>query len=685
LFLIYLLLIVLIVVLFVREESTKSSTFFLTSSYLFEDLDSSTLVLEGENLHPEIKGVLAKTLINEDALLWHQFADVPFRAFDVREKLGLFSYKRGALVSGSFSEKGEMQLQGTLSLSGDIRQIKIIENKALVSLSRGHGVSLVEIGDPEHLKRVKHFPTVDYANSIVTAKNSFYYTGYKSGVFRLDLDTENPVPEKLVNMASAWRMSTDGKRLAVGTLKGVVALFEIDKAGRLVEVGRLDFQNQVRGVVFTDEALSVSLDDGYLSVYSLSNWPNLTQPGQLLLPAEAMDVKRVPGQERVVTSLVSAGFGLVDVSQQKAPVLDGWYKVPKTYMAFNVTPEKILGTSLRGLEMISIEKLESGEMSKLAPEAIVNDLPSRLRSWRQYLYGVDLQGNAKVLARAPKEGPFSEPYLPIVDDQGITLYKQAQEGQLVSVGSVAIKEAVLSARLHEDYLYVALREGLRVFHVKSPGELIVVGDLSIPGLIYGFELLDSGTAMIATRDQGVVIVDVSEPAQLKKVSRLTLPRDLEGSVVKDILVDGQRAYLTQGTSGVNIVDISSPQHPEVLQLVGTPSFASAMALHDDLLFVADLQKGLFIVDVKDPEGALAVGSLQVPIRIRELAVAVDGLMVSTGSKRGVTMKLPLPQRLQGLRNLSDSETRVDLSVAEKGQYLYLYDKLTSDRVAVDLD
>jgi hypothetical protein len=683
LFLVYLLMIVLVVALLVREEGFNTSPFLFTNSRLLDDLDAKTLIVEGENLHSGIKGVLAKTLINEDALLWHQFTDVPLRVFDVRGKRVLFSYRGGKLVSGAFPEKAKVKLQGAFSVAGDVLKLKIIDSKALVGLTRGKGLSLVDMSDPENLKLMSHYPLEGIVSSMVTAKNSFYFTGYKSGVLRLDLDAENPVPEKLVDMDSPWCLAIDGKRVAVGTLKGVVALFEIDKTGRLVEVGRLDFPGQVRGVAFTEGALTIVFDDSHLSVYSLSTWPKLIRSGRLRLPAQSMDVKPVPGQERVVVSLVRAGLGLVDVSQQKTPELDGWFKVPKTYRGFNVEPEMILGTSIEGLDAISIEKLEAGGMSKLASEAMVDGFSYRLRSWHQHIYGVDSQGVAKVLARAPNESPVSEAYLPIVDKQGVRLYKKAEDGQLVSVGSVAIKEGALSARLHKDYLYVAYREGLRVFQVKGPDELIVVGDLSISGLVLRFEILGSGTVMVATKHQGVLIVDISDPTQPTQTSRLTLPHNLEGSVVRGILVDGQRAYLSQGTSGVNVVDISAPQHPEVLQLLDTPGFASTMALHDDLLFVADAQKGLFIIDAKGLERALPVGSLRVPIRISELAVAADGLLASS-LNRGGTIKLPLPQRLQGLRQVSDSEVRIDLPVAEKGHYVYLYDGATSERVALDV-
>ena len=683
LFLFYLLMIALVVALLFREEGFDRSSFLLTNSYLVDELDAKTLVVEGENLYSGIKTVLAKTLINEDALLWHQFADVPFKVFDVSEKNVLFAYKGGKLVRGSFPEKGKVKLQDALSVAGNVLTLKIAGNKALAGLTRSNGLALIDLSDPEKMKLMAQYPLKGSVSSIVTEKNSFYYAGNKSDVWRLNLDDEKPVPEKLFDIDSPWRMAIDGNRLVAGTLKGVVALFEIDKTGRVVKVGKLDFPSQVRGVAFTEEALTVVFDDGYLSVYNLSTWPKLISSGRLRLPTQPLAIKRVPGQERIVVSLVGAGLGLVDVSQQKTPELDGWFKVPKTYKGFNVEPEMILGTSVEGLDAISMEKFEAGAMSQFAPDAVVDGLPYRLRSWHQQIYGLDSEGVAKVLARAPNDGPASEAYLPVVDTQGVRLYKKAEGGQLESVGSVAIREGAVSARLHKDYLYVAYREGLRVFQVKGPEELIVVGDLSISGFVHCFELLGSATAMVATQHQGVLTVDLSDPTQPTQASRLALPRTLEGNSVRDILVDGKRAYLSQGNSGVNIVDVSSPQSPVVLQVLDTPGFAKTMALHDDLLFIADMHKGLFVIDVKDPEKALPVGILNVPIWISELAVAADGLLASS-LNRGGTLMLPMPQRLQGLRALSDSEAQLALPVAEKGQYVYLYDAGTSERVALDV-
>jgi hypothetical protein len=71
------------------------------------------------------------------------------------------------------------------------------------------------------------------------------------------------------------------------------------------------------------------------------------------------------------------------------------------------------------------------------------------------------------------------------------------------------------------------------------------------------------------------------------------------------------------------------------------------------------------------------------MRVGELAVAADGLIAKASNRAG-TMKLPLPQRLPAPRILGESEVHFDLPIVEKGQYLYLYDRATSEKVDVDL-
>lgn len=681
---VYLCVLLLVLALLAKEVLGEKSAFSLSRVAPGNGLETNALAVYGDNFHSDIKGVLAKTLVNEDAVLWHHYTDVPFRLLDVSENLALSSYERNKIVSISLAEDDSPVLLGSIEVPGTIGQIKIVGDKALVGMTRGAGVGVVDLSDPEQLKLIEHYPLPGTVNSVAEARDVVYLSGVDLGVARLDLAAESPKLEVLSNHDSAWRIDVHGDRVAVGTLDGQVSLFDIDPSGKMLEVGTFDFQSQVRGVAFTDKSLVVTFADKSLSSFSLSAWPNMPQPQSLHLPGSPMELKRVPGQEKLVVAMISNGWGLVDVSQTEAPVFSGWMKLPKTFRDFNVGSDTILATSDVGLALFSLQEIEAGVLSRRAPEAVISQTAYKLETRNLHVYGQDRQGQIELVAESRSKSPYSDRYLPFADARGVRIFEQHENGQLLSIGSVAMAEGAVDARFRGGYLFAVYHKGLRIFSAENIEELMVVGDLPISGKVKSFEFIDSETLIVSTQSNGVLILDVKDPKKPKQVTRLSLPIHLEDSIVRDLLIHGQRAYLSQGPGGVYVIDISSPLQPELLQVVDTPGYAGVMALHDDLLYVADGVAGLFVIDVESSKRALPVGSLQVPVRIAQIAVADDGLIISGRNRLGGTMKLPLPKRFQEVRLVSEGELAVDVDAIEQGQYIYLYDNRSSAYAALDV-
>ncbi len=679
----YLLLLAVVFTLLVKEWPDKEPVFSLSGIGTKINSGQVTLEVYGEHFHSGIKGVLTKSLVNEEALLWHHYKDIPFRVFDKRENLLLASYRSNKLVSLSLSDEAAPKLLGSIDVAGIVGQIKLIDNMAVVGMTRSHGVSIIDMIDPERLTIAAHFPIAGSVFSIVEGHGFVYVTGVGMGVARLDLTEKKPEIVTFAKLDSPWRMAIQGQRLAVATLKGRVHLFEIRGAGQPpVEVGSLDFPAAVLAVSFTGEKLVVAAADNSLSAFSLSEWPALETFALLNLPEKAMAVETVPGQESVVVSLVSNGFSLVDVSPPEKPAMRSWLRLPQSTQSLKVNPEQIIATGSGGLQAFYLAGMGSEDLSPRVWDAVDIQVHYRLGSWNEYIYGFDKHGVAKILGKTLEEPTHLNRYLPLIDADGIGFYDQQQNGQLQKLGSLSLREEALDVQSRGGYLYVLHHEGLRVFSGVSPETMVAISDLRLTGRPQSFEFLSSTAIMISSRDQGLSVVDIESPEEPKVLSGLTLPRHLQSSVTRDMLVDGSRLYVSWGMGGVQIFDISTPLHPALIQVVETPGHARRMALHDGLLLVAVRNSGLFVIDVEDPAQALPVGLLPVPLRIDQMAVAEDGLII--GSRYGGTMKLPLPQRLHRLRLVNEGEIEVDVDTVEKGQYVYLYDRRSAGRIAVDV-
>ena len=676
---VYGLAVVFVLVLMIRQTKSESRSFSLSHLSTHREQGLTALSVHGESLHSGIRGLLAKNLVNEEALLWRQLAGIPVKAIDVSDNLALISCQTRTLVSIGTQDG---QVLGSLELPDAINEIKIVGEQALVWLSRHSGFALVDIKDPKSLKLVRHYPVQGFVTSTVADHNIIYYTDLYQGVGRIDLSAENIAPEMLMLLDSPWRIALQGNKLAVGTTKGQVHLYDLNQDGRLSEAGSLNYQENVRGVAFVDDCLSIILGNGSLHVYDVSAWPRLSHASELKLSGNLLQLVRVPGQPRLAVSLAVGGMVLVDVARPEAPTLSGTLKMPKTFLALKLLAGKIFTTSREGMKVFSLDEISEGDSSSAATGALLNEGYYKLKSWNGHVYGYKDNNPVDYGEKFSAEtGPLNR-FMAVADKFGVGLYERGENGRMQRAGSVVVLDGTNAARYRDGFLYVLFADGLRIFNGTRPEGLDVIGELTLPGLPRSFEILDSGYLLATTRDNGVLVVDINDPQKPLLVSILSIPPHLRtNTVVQDVFANGQRAYVSMGKGGVHVYDFSSPSQPVLLQVIDTPGYAQAMALYDKLLLVADGIDGLFMIDVNsEDQGALPIGSLPTPLRIDQIAVVKDGLIAS--SRLGGTMKLPLPERLKNLRFDNEGEMAFAIETAEKGQYLYLYDGTNAENIEV---
>ena len=101
---------------------------------------------------------------------------------------------------------------------------------------------------------------------------------------------------------------------------------------------------------------------------------------------------------------------------------------------------------------------------------------------------------------------------------------------------------------------------------------------------------------------GLQMVDVSSPDAPEVVANV----DTSG-YVRRLAVDGNYAYLCMSTEGVRVVDVTDPLSPEVVAEYNTPGYATAVTIDGNYAYVGDSEQGLTILDVTDPTSPTFVG------------------------------------------------------------------------------
>jgi hypothetical protein len=171
--------------------------------------------------------------------------------------------------------------------------------------------------------------------------------------------------------------------------------------------------------------------------------------------------------------------------------------------------------------------------------------------------------------------------------------------------------------------------------------------------------LDGTKAYVADGNSGLQIIDISDPAMLHILASIDTPNYAKNVTLS---VDGTKAYVADWSSGLQIIDVSNSASPYSLASVNTSGSARSVTLSADgtKAYVADYSSGLQIIDVSNPDSPTIIASVDTPDYAHGVILSADGTKacVADGSS--------------GLQiiDISDSSTPTILASVDTPGYAY---------------
>ncbi len=101
------------------------------------------------------------------------------------------------------------------------------------------------------------------------------------------------------------------------------------------------------------------------------------------------------------------------------------------------------------------------------------------------------------------------------------------------------------------------------------------------------------------------------------------------SPAKCVAVSGNYAYVADGSSGLQVIDISDPTTPAYAGSYDSPGDANSVAISGNYAYVADGYSGLRVVDISDPENPSSAGDFLLAGFTHEVAVSGDHAYVAS--------------------------------------------------------
>ena len=137
--------------------------------------------------------------------------------------------------------------------------------------------------------------------------------------------------------------------------------------------------------------------------------------------------------------------------------------------------------------------------------------------------------------------------------------------------------------------------------------------------------VSGGDAYIADGNNGLVVVDVSDPTDPVRVGGY-----YDSNYAQGVAVSGDYAYVADGTGGLVVVDVSDPPDPTWVGGYDASDYAYGVAVSGGYAYVADRDSGLVVVDVSDPANPTRAGGYDTG-SAQSVAVAGGYAYVADGS------------------------------------------------------
>jgi uncharacterized lipoprotein NlpE involved in copper resistance len=192
-------------------------------------------------------------------------------------------------------------------------------------------------------------------------------------------------------------------------------------------------------------------------------------------------------------------------------------------------------------------------------------------------------------------------------------------------GFTALEPIISGSRL-----FIPANDGLRIIDLSDIENPISYPPYSGTGALKGLSV-QGNYAFVAQGTSGFKILDVYDPTNIREVSSLTTVD------AYDVLVDGARALLADGSGGLKIIDISNSTSPAVVGVCAPPSClplgssAKTVATQGRTAFAGLDTNSICVIDISDEANPAQLNTITTAGIPQDIEIAGNYLYTAEGT------------------------------------------------------
>ncbi len=481
-------------------------------------------------------------------------------------------------------------------LPGMIQAVAIAGDLAFLATGES-GLRILDIGLPAGPHEIGFFDTFGITRDVAVAGNYAYLADGDAGLRIVDIS--NPMnPHEI----SAW--DTPGMAQGVAVSGRYAYIADGYEGGlRIIDVAEPPYPLEVGSFTGWPRAYSVAVVENYAYVEAgFEGWHILdvrdpTNPQQVTRAGSPgvliySDIQ-VNGQIAYLPYFSiwgsRGGLEVWDVSDPTAPKQIEVLHTPGQGAGVATARNTVfVANASRGLRILNaIDPANLSEVSAYdgpgyAWNVVVQDGYAHMTSscGGNMLHIVDVRDPAY-----PKEsGRFATPY---------------EAWGIATIGNVDIVTSGTWSKIYFGYLHM-----IDVSNPAAPSEITQYFQID-QGVPWNLAI-EGNYAYIVYRNGGLRIFDVSNLAAPQEISQAYFPTGLR----PDVVVTDRTVYLTGWDDGLQIVDVSDPAAPRLWGILDTPGEAQGVMVVGNYAYVADGSGGLRIIDIRHPTLPFEAGAFE---------------------------------------------------------------------------
>ncbi len=309
-----------------------------------------------------------------------------------------------------------------------------------------------------------------------------------------------------------------------------------------------------------------------LIIYDVSNPQNPVETANYQTLSQALDV--FIQNNYVYLADNQSGMVIINDSNINYPTLAGHYMIPSGYMYDAKVQDNIAYTVgyASGLRIANIS--DTSNIIELFADTTFNSFKLELNG--NYLYVAQINSAQSSVIR---------------------IYDISDPSNPNEINDIVLPSIVEDLTYYSGYLYVSnYTNGLLIYDVSDPSNPVETFSINYPD-VFDVEIYN-GYAYVCALDNisnngGLHILNVSNPAQPVEVGYYSAT----GFYAIKVKVAGDYAYVADGDE-LHLVYVQDKSNPVLLEDYALPGFAHDLYAKDSLIFIADEDAGLQILENK---------------------------------------------------------------------------------------